>query len=150
MSITPSENEEVEGGLVKEDRGADHVKAWVSRTLAGMDGEEDDDEEALAFLWFLPSAGVLGSGSGGHGAATAPAARLFAPVFNYKAAYNTATEEVDQLRQEVAELKVSCTLLRQGRDLAVVAAEAATARCIELETDLAEAHGAWQRKLDEF
>ena len=80
----------------------------------------------------------------------APAARLFAPVFNYKAAYDTATEEAGRLREEVAELRESCALLRQGRDLAVVAAEAAAARCVELETELTESHGAWQRKLDGF
>ena len=32
----------------------------------------------------------------------------------------------------------------------MVAAEAATAKCVLLETELAEAHAAWQRKLDGF
>ena len=95
MSIALSEDEEEEDEPVKADRDVDRVKAWMSRMLAGTDGEEDDDEEALAFPRSLPSGGVLGSGSGGRGAAAAPAGRLFAPVFNYKAAYNTVTEEAD-------------------------------------------------------
>ena len=32
----------------------------------------------------------------------------------------------------------------------MVAAKAATARCVELEMELTESHGAWQRKLDAF
>ena len=120
------------------------------RMLAGKDEGEGDDEEDFAFLRRLPSGGILGSGSGGHRAEAAAAARLFAPVFNYRAAYNTGTEEADRLREEVVELRASCALLRQGRDLAVVAADAAAARCVELEADLTESHGTWQRKLDGF
>ena len=150
LSITLSEYEKEEVGPVKEDEAADRLQAWVFRTLADTDEEEGDDRESLAFLRSLPSGRELGSGSEGRRAMAAPAARLFAPVFNYKAAYETATEETDRLRGEVAELRTSCTLLRQGRDLAVAAAEAATASCVEFETDLAEAHGAWQRKLDGF
>ena len=142
LSITLSEDEEVEEEPVKEDVEADPVGAWMFCTLACRDVGEGDDEEDFDFLRRLPSGGVLGSGSKERGAAAATEARLFAPVFNYKAAYNRATKEADQLRQEVAELRVSCTSLRQGRDLAIVAAKAAMDRCVELETDLAEAYGA--------
>ena len=41
------------------------------------------------------------------------------------------------------ELRVSYALLRQGRELAVVAAEATTAKCIDLEVELTESHGDW-------
>ena len=71
----------------------DRVKAWLLRILTGRGEGEDDEGEGLDFLRPLPSRGVLGSGSGGRRAVAAPAARLFAPVINYKAAYNTATEE---------------------------------------------------------
>ena len=150
LSIALSEDEEEEEEPVKEDVAADRVGAWMFRTLADRVEGEGDGEEDLAFLRRLPSGRVLGSGSGGRRAEAATEARLFAPVFNYRAAYNTATGVADRLREEVAELRASCALLRQGRDLNVVAAEAAAARCVELETELAESPGAWQRKLDGF
>ena len=107
LSITLCEDEDEEDGQVKEDRDADRVQAWMSRTLAGTDGEEDDDEEALAFLRSLPSGRVLASGPKGRGAVAAPEARPFAPVFNYRVAYETGTEEADRLHKEVAELRAS-------------------------------------------
>ena len=95
LSITLSEDEEEEDGPVKEDSWVVRTKAWISRTLAGMDEGKDDDKKALAFLQSLPCGGVLGSASKGRGAVAAPAAQLFAPIFNYKTVYTTATEEAD-------------------------------------------------------